>query len=230
MNYKLLFAILIWFAFFCNLSCAPNATFRTFDKFINYDEERIELSLKYLNDRHGIETETVEIEPKMVVLHWTVVPTIEKTFDVFDPSVLPAARDGLQGASALNVSSQYLVDQDGTIFKLMPENHFARHTIGLNHCAVGIENIGSDEMPLTKAQEKANEQIIRYLKSKYDITHVIGHHEYQLFKEHPYWKETDPGYLTVKTDPGDKFMKAVRKRIADMNLAGVTELESSNNQ
>ncbi|MBT0810232.1 N-acetylmuramoyl-L-alanine amidase [Litoribacter ruber] len=229
MNYQILSAKALIFVFLINFSCTSKATFRTFDKYITFDEERIELSLRYLNERHGIDTESIEIEPKMVVLHWTVVPSIEKTFDVFDPAILPSAREGLQGASALNVSSQYLVDRDGTIFKLMPENHFARHTIGLNHCAVGIENIGSDEMPLTKAQEKANEQIIRYLKSKYAITHVIGHHEYQLFKDHPYWKETDPNYLTVKTDPGDKFMRAVRKRIADLNLLGVEEAGASNN-
>jgi N-acetylmuramoyl-L-alanine amidase len=204
-------------------SCASKSTFRTFDKFITYDQERIDLSLRYLNDRHDIEAESVIIEPKMVVLHWTVIPNVEKTFDAFNPSTLPSARENITSASALNVSSQYLVDRDGTIFKLMPENYFARHTIGLNHCAIGIENIGSADEPLTASQLEANEQIIRYLKDKYDISYVIGHYEYKLFQYHPLWKETDPDYLTDKDDPGEAFMKAIRKQIKDMDIKGVEE-------
>ncbi|HSJ68941.1 MAG TPA: peptidoglycan recognition family protein [Anditalea sp.] len=202
-------------------SCAGKPTFRTFDKLIDYGEEREELTLQYIRDRHGIETESIEITPRMVVLHWTVVPTIEQTFYVFDPHMLAGARPDLQTASALNVSSQFLVDRDGTIFRLMPENHFARHVIGLNHLAIGIENIGSDSNPLTKAQLKANEEIIRYLKGKYDITHVIGHYEYIEFQGHPYWKETDASYLTEKTDPGERFMRWIRKRIRDLEIEGV---------
>jgi len=202
-------------------SCASKATFRTFDKFIDYGDEREALTLQYIRDRHGLETESIEITPRMVVLHWTVVPTIEQTFHVFNPPILAGARPDLQTASALNVSSQFLVDRDGTIFRLMPENHFARHVIGLNHLAIGIENIGSDSKPLTRAQLNANEEIIRYLKGKYSITHVIGHYEYKAFQEHPYWKETDATYLTEKTDPGERFMRRIRKRIRDLDVLGV---------
>jgi N-acetylmuramoyl-L-alanine amidase len=203
------------------VSCAGKPTFRTYDKPINYGEERKELTLQYIRERHGLKGESIEITPRMVVLHWTVVPTIEQTFHVFDPPTLAGARADLQTASALNVSSQFLVDRDGTIFKLMPENHFARHTIGLNHLAIGIENIGSYSNPLTNAQLKANEAIIRYVKGKYDITHVIGHYEYQEFRDHPYWKETDATYLTQKTDPGEKFMRRIRKRIRDLEIGGL---------
>lgn len=57
----------------------------------------------------------------------------------------------MAGSSALNVSTQFLVDRDGTIFRLLPDTTFARHVIGLNHLAIGIENIGCDDMPVTQA-------------------------------------------------------------------------------
>ncbi|MNE02583.1 N-acetyl-anhydromuranmyl-L-alanine amidase [compost metagenome] len=127
-------------------------------------------------------------------------------------------RPELTKASPLNVSSQFVIDRDGTIYQFLPDTIFARHTIGLNYCAIGIENIGSRQNPLTDAQLKANEELIRYLRKKYAIEYVIGHHEYQRFKKTSWWKETDPKYITGKDDPGDKFMHALRGRLVDLQL------------
>lgn len=204
-------------------SCSPKATFRIIDKPITWNQKREELSLQYLKERHGLDQETASIDPKMVVIHWTAIDNIEVTFDVFDPPTL-AGREDLTGASNLNVSSQFLIDRDGTIFRLLPDTAFARHTIGLNYLAIGVENIGSDDMPLTKYQLKANEELVRYLKRKYEIDYVIGHHEYQNFQTTDLWKEADPDYRTVKTDPGDAFMKKLRKNLEDLNLKPVPTL------
>ena len=201
-------------------SCSPKATFRIIDKPITWNAEREKLSIQYLKDRHGLEKNSATIEPKMVVVHWTAINNIEVTFDVFNPPTLGGRAD-LTGASNLNVSSQFLIDRDGTVFRLLPDTTFARHVIGLNYLAIGIENIGSDDMPLTKAQLTANEKLIRYLKRKYPIEYVIGHHEYQNFQKTDLWKETDPNYRTVKSDPGDKFMNQLRKKLADLNLKPV---------
>ncbi|MEP0711109.1 MAG: peptidoglycan recognition family protein, partial [Algoriphagus sp.] len=167
--------------------------------------------------------ETASIVPKMVVVHWTAINTIEATFDVFNSPTL-AGRADLTGASNLNVSSQFLIDRDGMIFRLLPDTTFARHTIGLNYLAIGIENIGGDDMPLTKKQLKANEDLIRYLEKKYAIEYVIGHHEYQNFQNTDLWKEADPDYRTVKTDPGDAFMKKLRENLSDLKLKPVPTL------
>lgn len=213
-------------AFFIGVSlfsCSPKATFRIIDKPITWNAEREKLSIQYLKDRHGLEKAIATIEPKMVVVHWTAINNIEVTFDVFNPPTLGGRAD-LTGASNLNVSSQFLIDRDGTVFRLLPDTTFARHVIGLNYLAIGVENIGSDDMPLTKAQLLANEKLIRYLKRKYPIDYVIGHHEYQNFQTTDLWKETDPNYRTVKTDPGDKFMKQLRKKLTDLNLKPVPKL------
>lgn len=198
------------------LSCnAP--TFRIFEKPIVFDEEREKLSLEYLRVRHGLNQETATITPTMVVVHWTAVPSLEATFDVFNPVQL-GGRPDLTTASNLNVSAHFLVDRDGTIFRLLPDTTFGRHTIGLNYTAIGIENIGGPDDPLTKAQLKANADLIRYLHKKLKLTYMIGHHEYYDFKGSEIWKETDPDYLTQKQDPGPKFMKKLRKELIDLNL------------
>lgn len=201
--------------------CAlPTPTFRTFDKPVVFNAERKKLSLEYMKARHGIVQDSATIVPKMIVLHWTAIPSLEASFDVMNPAVLPGARSGIAGASSLNVAAQFLVDRDGTIFRQLPETAFARHVIGLNHCAIGVENVGSGKMPLTKKQLEANEDLIRYLKKKYDIQYVIGHHEYKTFIGHELWKETDPNYLTSKSDPGDEFMRKIRERIKDLGIRG----------
>jgi N-acetyl-anhydromuramyl-L-alanine amidase AmpD len=189
---------------------------------IIFDEQREELTKEYLATRYGLEQDTPEITPKMVVLHWTAIPSLKKSFEAFNRSTLPNWRPDLVNVSGLNVSSQFLVDQDGTIYRLMPETTMARHTIGLNHCAIGIENVGGTEgLPLTKKQLKANIFLVKYLASKYDIEYVIGHQEYTQFEGHELWLEVDDGYRTTKTDPGMDFMEKVRKATKRFNFKPV---------
>ena len=96
-------------------------TFRTFNKPVVFDKERKQLSIEYLKVRHGIVQDSATIVPKMIVLHWTAIPTLEQSFDVMNPAVLPGARKGIAGASSLNVAAQFLVDRDGMIFRQLPD-------------------------------------------------------------------------------------------------------------
>lgn len=186
---------------------------------IQFDERREQLSLQYLQQHYGMSQDRATIKPQMVVVHWTAIPTFDETFAVFDPVELPQARDAIGSAGALNVSSHYLVDRDGTIHQLLPDTTFARHVIGLNHCAIGIENVGNGtDLPLTNAQFESNVALIRMLHEKHDIEYLVGHHEYSQFIGHPLWKETDPGYLTDKIDPGDDFMTRLRTTLASLNV------------
>lgn len=181
------------------------------DRPIVFDEDRLALSLSYMEERYGITKDTPTINPQMVVLHWTAIPDLEKSFEAFRESRLPNWRPEIAGAGALNVSAHFLIDRDGTIYRLMPEELMARHVIGLNHCAIGVENVGgTEETPLTEAQFEANVELVNYLSKKYPIKYLIGHHEYRLFEDHPLWMEKDSGYRTEKTDPGADFMNRVR--------------------
>jgi len=183
------------------------------EKPIVWDSTRIALSIEYLKQRHGIEQTQPTIQPKMVVVHWTAIPTFDKSFFAFNSSILPNARKELQNASQLNVSAHYLIDRDGTVYHLMPDTLLARHVIGLNYCAIGIENVGDGgKNPLKEEQFRANYLLIKQLQKKYKIKYLIGHHEYTKFKGSKIWKETDPKYQTVKSDPGDEFMNKLRQK------------------
>ena len=198
------------------LSC--KSRFNIVDRPIDFNDQRKDLTLEYLSDRYGLEQDSPKITPRMIVLHWTDIPTLEQSFKAFEGATLPNSREGISSAGALNVSSQFIIDRDGTVYRLMPEDVMARHVIGLNHAAIGVENIGSEKMPLTKSQLKANVELIRYLAKKYPIEYLIGHYEYTNFVGHPLWLEKDDSYRTVKVDPGEDFMNAVRKRTKDLNF------------
>lgn len=192
------------------------------DKPIIFDAEREQLTKTYLLERYGLEKETSEIVPKMIVLHWTAISTFESSFDAFYQTKLPNWRPELENVSGLNVSSHFLVGQDGTIYRLMPETTMARHIIGLNHVAIGIENVGgTKDTPLTKSQLKSNIKLVTYLKKKYTVDYIIGHYEYTNFEGHELWLEKDEGYRTKKTDPGEEFMKEVRKATKKLNFKPV---------
>ena len=189
---------------------------------IVFDQKRTELTSAYLLEHYGIKQNAPDISPKMIVLHWTVIPTLEEAFEAFDKPTLPNTRPDIVNASSLNVSSQFMVDRDGTIYSLMPETSMARHVIGLNHCAIGVENVGGTKaLPLTRAQLKANIWLVKYLYVKYPIEYLIGHYEYTNFVDHPLWLEKDKNYRTLKTDPGKDFMEKVRKATKNLNFKPV---------
>ena len=151
----LLFFMLIGFA------SAQKNELNIINKPINYSEERVRLSLEYLKEHHGLVQKTPTIVPKMIVLHYTAGGNVESNFKYFNKTHLENARNTLKKQSTLNVSSQFIIDRDGTVYQLVEPNQFARHTIGLNYCAIGIENIGSKKEPLTDKQVSANAQLIR---------------------------------------------------------------------
>ena len=185
---------------------------------IVYNQERIKLSLEYLKERHNIIQSTPNIVPKIIVLHYVGGGTLKSSFNYFNNIRIENGREYNKKQSQLNVSAHYLVDIDGEIYQLLSDTLFARHTIGLNYCAIGVENIGGKDNPLTEKQIIANAKLVRYLKSKYPIEYVIGHSEYGKFRKSILWKETSATYFTGKEDPGIAFMQKVRILIKDLNL------------
>lgn len=186
---------------------------------ILFNKERIELTKLYLQQHYGIQTDSIEIVPKIIVLHWTG-GNFKDSYAFFFPPLL-SGRPELIAAGSLNVSAQYLVDRDGTIYRLMPDHWMARHVIGLNANAIGIENAGgvNDAQDLTSAQVGANAYLICKLKNKYpSIQYLIGHYEYEAFRHTPLWLEKDPNYITQKVDPGPLFLAQVRQKVKNLGL------------
>ena len=181
---------------------------------IIFEEKRKDMTKEYIKTHYGLDVNNIEIEPKMIVLHWTAVMDFNECFKRLNGEELYSDRGDIASASSLNVSAHFLVDRDGTIYQLMPDNWMARHVIGLNYSTIGVENVGGEgnsKDDLTDAQLQANIKLVNYLKAKYpSITHLIGHHEYREYENSPLWLEKDDGYRTIKADPGDRFMNAVR--------------------
>jgi N-acetyl-anhydromuramyl-L-alanine amidase AmpD len=189
---------------------------------ITWNDERARLTLEYRRRHSDPAAQDLTIEPHVIVLHYTDGDSAAATRAYFDNVRIEPGRKDLARAGAVNVSSHFLVDRDGTIYRLQPETRFARHCIGLNHIAIGIENVGDgDKHPLTGAQVAADAALVRDLAARYPITHLFGHYEVMKLRGTPLYVERDPGYHNEKPDPGARFMAAVRERVADLKLRGL---------
>lgn len=203
------------------VACGPSLQIH--DRPISFSESRKEATLTYILEHYDRRPGDISMVPRVIVLHWTAIDGFEDSFRAFNSETLRGTRPDLGSADQVNVSIHFLVDRDGTVYRLMPETWMARHVIGLNYSAIGVENVGGGDSVdnLTDEQIAANILLVRYLSEKYPtIEHLIGHSEYRLFEDHPLWLEIDDEYRTEKVDPGDRFMTAVRSGVTDLDLAG----------
>lgn len=183
------------------------------DNFILWTDKRDELIDEYTLKHYGKICR--EIIPQAVVVHWTAFGTLESNWKYFYAEEMP------DDEGRLNVASQFIVDRDGTIWRLMPETKFARHIIGYNHCAIGIENVGGYDgrEDLTEAQLAANVRLIKYLHEKYPtIKYVFGHYQQGKARASGLFIENVPDYYAIKTDPGPKFMRGLREQLESDGL------------
>ncbi len=220
------FIIIILSAFMIN---ACSAGFEIIDKPVSFSEERIELTKQYMLMHYEMELDKIEMQPRIIVLHWTAINDFDSCWALFNRETLGGTRPDLAGSGNVNVGVQFLVDREGLVHRLTPENWMGRHCIGINYNSIGVENVGGENNidNLTDDQLEANISLVRYLKSKYPtIEYLIGHHEYREFEGHPLWREVDESYRTVKYDPGDRFMEAAREAVKELGLKGVSEIRT----
>lgn len=200
-------------------SLARAGDLRIVDRPLPFGEHRRALTLDYIRQHYDPQASGIEIEPAAIVIHWTASPTLASTWGTFAPDELPAGRPELKRGGKLNVSAHFVVDRDGTIYRLLPETILARHTIGLNRVALGIENVGGPRWPLTDAQLAADARLVRDLVGRYPrIRMLLGHREYGRLRGTALWEERDPAYFTGKEDPGAPFMERLRRAVGDLRL------------
>jgi hypothetical protein len=196
---------------------------------IVWDRDRMELTAEHLS--HHLDMDVPDdpdrasrMDPRVVVLHWTAGPTAKSAFWTF---FKPRRHRPRNPHHQLNLSVHFVVDRDGTIYQLMDTDRVACHVVGLNHLAIGVENVGDRQRwPLTPAQITANIALVRYLAQKHDLTHLIGHYEFKRFHGHPYWKGP-PGHHIGRADPGEAFMARVRSGVKDLGLGGAPDADLS---
>ena len=187
---------------------------------ISFSKHRHALSLEYIQKHYGLTAQDISIKPKVIIVHYTAIPTLKGSFNAFNPEVLPSSRSDISSKEeSVNVSVAYLIDKDGSIYQLMPDNWMGRHVIGLNYSSIGIENVGKNGT-LTDKQLEANIELINYLHTKYpDITYLSGHSDYRCFEKTSLWLEKDKGYRTEKEDPGEAFMNTLHHAIPSLKKA-----------
>lgn len=181
-----------------------------------FNEQRLALTDEYCKTHYGRASHRLD-KPQMIVVHYTASATLDGSYDYFLPVLL--SREDIRSGGAVNASIHFLVDKDGAVYRLAPEDVICRHTIGFNHVALGIENVGEGKDALTDAQIEADAVLIADLVSRHpSIRYLLGHHEYQ-DRTLPHFvlhTELDPTYKpTVKIDPGERFMATLRSRLKE---------------
>jgi len=191
------------------------------ERLVSWDENREALTAAYL-EKHCGDCSTTN-KPTVIVLHGTGAASMDALHARFDAAELPADRRDLAWAGTVNVSTHFGVDRDGTITRFLADHRVGRHTVGLNHTSIGIENLGDGpEHDLTEAQVVANAALVRILAKEHPIAWLVGHHEAQAMACADVFRELDPDYSTFARDPGDSFVLAVEKQVANLGLKRAT--------
>ena len=129
----------------------------------------------YAERHYGIDSYKL-VHPHVIVIHYTVTPSYQATFNTFAPDVPDPELHELP-----NTCAHYVVDQYGVIHQLVSINIMCRHTVGLNWTAIGIEHVGySDAQVLDdRKQMAASLALVRWLRCRFqiEIKNVIGHNE-----------------------------------------------------
>ena len=125
--------------------------------------------------------------PQVIVLHYAVAGSISSIFNTFRTD-----QPDVEFHELPNVCSHYAIAASGAVYKFVPPTIRCRHTVGLNHVAVGIEHVGfSDQDILNRpAQLNGSLQFVQWLRCRFGIPvdQVIGHNE---SLSSPFYKELD---------------------------------------
>ncbi len=117
-----------------------------------------------------------------------------------DMNFPPEQREfGLYTGERLPASAHVLIARDGAAWLLVPFQYQAWHAgesewqgmKNLNHCSIGIENIGAYGQPFTDAQYRTNARICRELIEQHGIgaDGIVGHEQVAM----PRGRKKDPG-------------------------------------
>ena len=169
---------------------------------------------EYCREHYG--TDSFELrDPRVIVIHYTAMEGLRECLDYFTPDLLETDRKAILAYGKVNVGIHFIIGRDGRVFSIYPEDVIARHTIGLNYCALGIENVAVNEKRLTDEQLASCAELVAELVKRHPtIEYLIGHLEYNnpQLPHYQLVRELKPEYLKNDTpDPGRGFMKRLRE-------------------
>jgi N-acetyl-anhydromuramyl-L-alanine amidase AmpD len=178
---------------------------------IPYGPTRRRQMAAYSRRHYGVATS--RLKPRVIVLHFTANNSYSATWNTFASN---AANNGEKPGTC----SQFVIEQNGRIHQLVPLNVRCRHTIGLNHVAIGIEMVQltgpnahwADQQILHRPRQvKAALRLVRWLQARYHIAKrdVIGHsmaNHHRLFRDLEGWRNDHTDWQAVD-------VRAFRRRL-----------------
>jgi hypothetical protein len=179
-------------------------------KQIPYGPERRADMADYAQRHYGFHDHRLR-DPRVIVQHYTVTSTFAPVFDLFSRNEPDAELGELPG-----VCSHYVIDRDGTIYRLVRTSVMCRHTVGLNWTAIGIEHVGMSDAQVmgNRRQLAASLRLTRALQGRFGIRtrNVIGHNEN---RSSPFHRERVPRLRSqTHADFPRTVMRSYRRRLA----------------
>lgn len=148
---------------------------RVIDTPIPYPPRRRRQMRAYAQRHYGIDDFRLR-RPRAIVQHYTASNSFSSAFHTFAANVPDIELGELPG-----VCTHFLIDRDGSVHQLVPTSIMCRHTVGLNHTAIGIEHVGvaDGQVLANRAQLAASLRLTRMLQGRHRIAtrNVIGHAE-----------------------------------------------------
>lgn len=167
---------------------------------IPFGPERKAQMAAYAVRHYGLDTYRL-VDPHVIVIHYTVTPDFQSTYNTFAPDTTDPELHELP-----NTCAHFVIDGAGVIHQLVSLDIMCRHTVGLNWTAIGIEHVGdSDQQVLDNPRQmSASLRLVRWLRCRFQIPirDVIGHNE---SLTSPYHHENVP---SLRTQTHSDFMRA----------------------
>jgi N-acetylmuramoyl-L-alanine amidase len=160
--------------------------------------------------RHYGKREWRLLHPKVLVEHISVTRTTRQVWETFAPD-----RPDPEFGELPGVCSHFVVSKKGRVFKLVPVSIRCRHTVGLNHVAIGIEHVGYRDGDVlgNKRQLRHSLKLTQWIRCRFEIKlkNVIGHNE---SLSSPFYRELDPGFRgQTHADWSHRHMKTYRRKL-----------------
>ncbi|MCA1847140.1 MAG: N-acetylmuramoyl-L-alanine amidase, partial [Actinobacteria bacterium] len=138
----------------------------------------------YAERHYGISSYRLT-SPHVIVEHTSQTSSAQAVYNTFAPDQPDSELHELPG-----VCAHFVVDSDGTIYKLVNVSLMCRHTVGLNYTAIGIEHVAFADSDVldNPSQMRASLALTNWLRCRFgiEVKDVIGHNE---SLSSPYHKE-----------------------------------------
>jgi N-acetylmuramoyl-L-alanine amidase len=142
-------------------------------RLIPFGADRRAETAAYARRHYGIDTWRLR-HPHVIVEHYTASDSFESAYSYF-VSNTPNLGE-LPG-----VCAHFIIDRDGTIYRLVRLDAMCRHTVGLNYTAFGIEHVGTSDAQIlaNPRQMRSSLALTGWLMYHYgmQLGNVIGHNE-----------------------------------------------------